>query len=649
VVCWRDERSDGGGWHGAKVLFIGRGMARSPRRSDLVKTLRLTAAQAAVRYLANQYICAPSGEVRYFAGVWAIFGHGNVAGLGEALYQARDELPTYRAHSEQGMANAAIAFAKQTRRARAMICTSSIGPGATNMVTSAALAHVNRLPVLFLPGDVFASRAPDPVLQQVESFSDATISANDCFRPVSRYFDRIARPEQLIDALPRAMNTLLDPAACGPVTLAFCQDIQAEAFDYPEAFFRRRLRSIRAPRADVRDIDRLANLLKAAQSPLIVAGGGVHYGQAQEILAAFSRDLRVPVAETQAGKGSLRWDHPFNLGSVGVTGTSAANEAAARADLVIGLGTRLQDFTTGSRALFTAPNRRLVQVNLAAYDAGKHEALGVVGDVSAVLTDLLRQLAGWHSSIDERRVAADVARWNLAWDEATQKTAARLPSDAQVIGAVWRSASDNSVVVCAAGGLPGELHKLWRSRSPSDYHVEYGYSCMGYEIAGGLGAKLACPERDVLVMVGDGSYLMLNSELATSVMLGLKLTVIVLNNKGFACINRLQRSTGGAAFNTLWQDSRGSVMPEIDFVAHAASLGAQALKVDSLDALEAALRQARSVEHSQVIVIDTDPAATTAAGGAWWDVAVPEVSTRREVRAARADLDGHRRQRRLGD
>ena len=614
-----------------------------------MKTIRCTAAQAAVRYLASQHVATASGEVPYFAGVWAIFGHGNVAGLGEALYAARDQIPTYRAHNEQAMAHAAIAFAKQLRRRRAMICTSSIGPGATNMVTAAALAHANRLPVLFLPGDTFSTRGPDPVLQQIESFADGTVSANDCFRPVSRYFDRIARPEQIIDALPHAMNTLLDPASCGPVTLAFCQDVQAEAYQYPEAFFRRRLWTIRRPPADAIEIDQLVTLLKSARTPLIVAGGGVHYSGAEKVLAAFASRTHIPVTETQAGKGALAWDHPFNLGSIGVTGTSSANAAAAKADLVIGIGTRFQDFTTGSRALFTAPNRRLVQINIASYDAGKHEASTVVGDAGAVLSELLDRFGDWRSNNDDAIIKSDIARWNVAWEDITAAPGGGLPSDAQVIGALWRNSSEKAVVVCAAGGLPGELHKLWRSREPDDYHVEYGYSCMGYEIAGGLGVKMAQPHRDVYVLVGDGSYLMLNSELTTSVTLGHRLVVIVVNNRGFACINRLQRGTGAAAFNTMWDGPQDTRVPDIDFVTHAASLGAIAEKVGSIEALEHALRRARQSERTHVIVIDTDPRITTEEGGAWWDVAIPEVSSRGEVDAARTASLGRRKNRRLGD
>jgi 3D-(3,5/4)-trihydroxycyclohexane-1,2-dione acylhydrolase (decyclizing) len=601
-----------------------------------VSTLRQTAAQAAVRYLANQYVARPAGEIRYFAGVWAIFGHGNVAGLGEALHSARDVLPTYRAHSEQAMAHAAIAYAKQMRRQRAMICTSSIGPGATNMVTAAALAHVNRLPVLFLPGDVFAGRAPDPVLQQIEDFTDGTVSANDCFRPVSRYFDRITRPEQILDALPRAMATLLDPASCGPVTLALCQDVQAEAFDFPKAFFRRHVWTVRAQPPDLREEDELVRLLHAAQSPLLVCGGGVLYSGAHAALAEFAEATDIPVAETQGGKGALKWNHPCNLGGIGVTGSSAANAAAAASDLVVGLGTRLQDFTTGSRALFRAPGRRLVQVNVAAYDAAKHGAIPVVGDAGAVLRRLQERLSGWRAPFGTRTMAAAVAEWNAAWEKATAPPEKSLPSDAQVIGALWRKAGADSVVVGAAGGLPGELHKLWRCRHAGDYHVEYGYSCMGYEIAGGLGVKLAEPHRHVHVLLGDGSYLMLNSELATSVMLAQKLIVTVLDNRGFACINRLQKAAGGAAFNTMWSDSRREILPEIDFAAHAASLGAIAEQVSTIAELEQALDRAKISDRTHVIVIQTDPLAVTEAGGAWWDVAIPEVSLRPEVAAARA-------------
>lgn len=600
---------------------------------------RLTAAQAAIRYLANQFIETGAGEVRYFAGAWAIFGHGNVAGLGEALYGARKALPTYRAHNEQAMAHAAIAYAKQMRRQRAMICTTSIGPGATNMVTAAALAHVNRLPVLLMPGDVYASRRPDPVLQQIEAFGDATVSANDCLRPVSRFFDRLTRPEQILDSLPRAMATLLDPAACGPATLAFCQDVQAEAFDFPAAFFEKRVWRIRTPPPEARDIEALAAALRGAKAPLVIAGGGVLYSGAEGALARLAEAAGLPVCETQAGKGALKWDHPSALGSIGVTGSSAANEAAAAADVVVALGTRLQDFTTGSRTLFA--NCKLFQVNVAPHDAHKHGAEAIVGDAGAVLDALARDLEGWRAPQAWREAnAARVSVWTKAVDAAIAAPAgADKPSDAQVIGAVQRVADEDAVVVCAAGGLPGELHKLWRTGKSGGYHLEYGYSCMGYEIAGGLGVKLAAPERDVYVMVGDGSYLMMNSEIATSVMLGKKLVIVVLDNRGFGCINRLQRSTGSASFNNLLADAEHETLPEIDFAAHAASMGAIAEKVADIAALEGALRRAKAADRTSVIVIDTDPMKTTEAGGWWWDVAPPEVSGSAAVRDARAAYD----------
>jgi 3D-(3,5/4)-trihydroxycyclohexane-1,2-dione acylhydrolase (decyclizing) len=594
-------------------------------------TVRLTAAQATVRWLMAQYVLIDGQELPYFAGAWAIFGHGNVAGLGEALHAVHEHFPTWRAHNEQGMAHAAIAYAKQMRRRRAMVCTTSIGPGATNMVTVAALAHVNRLPVLLLPGDVFAGRQPDPVLQQVEDFADGTVSANDCFRPVSRYFDRIVRPEQITDALPKALATMLDPATCGPATLGFCQDVQTEAFDYPESFFARRLWRARRQNADSGELDALVAALKAAKNPLLVAGGGVLYSEAEDALKALAEATGLAVAETQAGKGALAWNHPRALGSIGVTGSSAANAAAARADLVVGIGTRLADFTTGSRSLFA--HARKAQINVQPFDAHKHDALAVVGDARTVLQALSVALAGWRAPA----IAADeVEAWNAAVDAVTAAPAApNLPSDAQVIGAVQRSVDEDAIVVCAAGGLPGELHKLWRTSRSDGYHVEYGYSCMGYEIAGGLGVKMAAPDRDVVVMVGDGSYLMLNSELASSVMLGRKLIVVLLDNRGYGCINRLQHATGGAGFNNLLVDAAHEVLPSIDFAAHAASLGALSEHVGTIAELESAMARARAAERSYVVVIDTDPLKATEAGGWWWDVAVPEVSERPEVEAAR--------------
>ena len=612
--------------------------------------IRLTMAQAMVRYLINQYIDLGDGKVRFFAGVWAIFGHGNVAGLGEALHGCRDELPTYRAHNEQAMAHAAVAYAKTMRRHRAMICTSSIGPGATNMVTAAALAHVNRLPVLFLPGDVFANRQPDPVLQQLEDFGDGTVTANDCFRPISQYFDRITRPEQILQALPGAMAVLTDPANCGPVTLAICQDVQAEAYDFPESFFAERKWHIRRQPPDEREMAALVSLVEKSKRPLIIAGGGVLYSGAEARLSGFAENTAIPVAETQAGKGALDWRHPYYLGAIGVTGSTAANEAAEEADLVIGIGTRLQDFTTGSRALFKNPECRLAQVNVVAFDGAKHGALGVVGDARVVLEQLDLRLkeyripAPWHDANARR-----ISHWNDLAETAMQDRAKGLPGDAEVIGAVGRQADGQAIVVGAAGGLPGELHRLWRTSEPGGYHVEYGYSCMGYEIAGGLGVKMAAPQREVYVMVGDGSYLMLNSEIATSVMLGLKLIIVVLDNRGFACINRLQNATGNASFNNLLRDALHQSLPDIDFAAHAKSLGATSQKVANIGELEDALKEAKGAPSTHVIVIDTDPAKTTEAGGHWWDVAVPEVSARKEVDAARRAYDKAIRKRRQAD
>jgi 3D-(3,5/4)-trihydroxycyclohexane-1,2-dione acylhydrolase (decyclizing) len=613
----------------------------------MTKTIRLTMAQALTRFMAHQMTMIDGEKLPIFGGVWAIFGHGNVAGLGEALYQMRDELSTFRAHNEQGMAHAAIAFAKASFRRRFMAATSSIGPGATNMVTAAALAHVNRLPVLFLPGDVFANRAPDPVLQQVESFGDGTVSANDVFRPVSRYFDRITRPEQIIPALARTMQVLTDPAECGPVTLSLCQDVQAEAFDYPESFFAERVWISRRPQPDAGELDAAVVALKASKKPVIIAGGGVLYSEAAATLKAFAERHGIPVMETNAGKSSLPHDHPLNMGSVGVTGSSASNLLAEQADVVLAVGSRLQDFTTGSWALFKADGVKIVGLNAQLFDAGKHRALPLVADAKAGLEALEARLGGWKTA-DAWTSAARTAKddWLKAAKAVTDPTNA-LPSDAQVIGAVHRARGSKATLVCASGGLPGELHKLWPAGEPGSYHMEYGYSTMGYEIAGGLGVKLAKPDHDVIVMLGDGSYMMMNSEIATSVMLGQKLTIVVLDNRGFGCINRLQMATGGANFNNLLKDAKHEVLPEIDFAAHAASMGAWTKKVGSVGELETALNEAAGIERTTVLVIDTDPLISTDAGGHWWDVAVPEVSARPSVNKARKDYEEKRKMQRV--
>ncbi|MEX2649609.1 MAG: 3D-(3,5/4)-trihydroxycyclohexane-1,2-dione acylhydrolase (decyclizing) [Alphaproteobacteria bacterium] len=600
---------------------------------------RLTMAQALVRYLAAQEIEIDGRPMPLFAGMWAIFGHGNVAGLGQALHEARDRLPTYRAHNEQAMAHAAIAFAKANDRRRMMACTTSIGPGATNMVTAAAVAHVNRLPILLLPGDVFANRRPGPVLQEIESFDDATISANDCFKPVSRFWDRIERPEQILASLPAAMAVLTDPARCGPVTLALCQDVQAEAFDVPESFLAPRRHRVRRPGPDPSELAAAARRIAAAERPLIIAGGGVHYALATATLAGFAERHGVPVAETQAGKGALPWSHSRSVGAIGVTGTSPANALAAEADCILAIGTRLGDFTTASRSLFGTLGAGLVQLNVTAFDAAKHGATPLVADAGRGLEELGAALGDWQAPAAWTERAQDLARaWHTTVDRVTSPGNATRPSDAQVLGAVNRRAGENAIVVAAAGGLPGELHKLWRAERPGGYHLEYGYSCMGYEIAGGLGVKLARPEREVFVLVGDGSYLMMNSEIATSVMLGAKLIVVLLDNGGFGCIDRLQRACGGAPFNNLLTDARhaSAGAPGIDFRAHAESLGASAERVTGIAELEAALARARAADRTAVIVIETDPASATAEGGAWWDVPVPALSPRPEARDARA-------------
>ncbi len=618
-----------------------------------MSSLRLTMAQALVRFLAAQRTTWQGRDVPLFGGVWAIFGHGNVAGVGEALSRHRVDLPTYRAHNEQAMAHAAIAYAKAHFRRRMMACTTSIGPGATNLITAAATAHVNRLPVLLLPGDVFVSRAPDPVLQQLEASADGTVSVNDCFRPVSRYFDRIVHPAQLLTALPRAMSVLTDPAQCGPVTLALPQDVQAMACDYPEAFFAPRVHLFAAPLPRDDEMEAAAALVRGARRPVLIAGGGVLYSEGgAEALRRFAETHRVPVAETQAGKGALPWDHALQAGAIGVTGATAANALAHEADVVLAAGTRLSDFTTGSHSLF--PQAAVVGVNVNALDATKMRALPVVADAAAALDALSRRLERWSAAPEWQERSVNEAK---AWRDSVSRIVAvreivppALPYDGEVIGAVQRTHPDSAahdVVVCAAGSLPGELHKLWRVARPGAYHVEYGYSCMGYEIAGAIGVKMAQPDREVVVLVGDGSYLMLNSELATSVMLGTKLVVVVLDNRGYGCIHRLQQACGGEAFNNLLADcaAAGAEAPAIDFAAHARSLGALAEHARTIPEVEAALLRARAAERTSVVVIDTDPRRATEAGGWWWEVAVPEVSASEAVREARAAYEQGKRAR----
>lgn len=608
-----------------------------------MKTVRLTTTQALVRHLAALRIEQADGSVvPYCGGVFSIFGHGNVAGLGEALWAGREQITTYRAHNEQAMAHAAIAYSKAHFRQRIMAVTTSIGPGATNLVTAAALAHVNRLPVLLLPGDSFTTRAPDPVLQQLEDFSQGDLSVNDAFRPVTRYFDRITAPQQILTALPRAVQVMTDPAQCGPVCLSLPQDVQTFAFDCPESFLEPEMLRIRRPAPDAGELARAATLIRGAQRPVIVAGGGVLYSQAWDALRQFAEAHGVPVVESQAGKSSLPWDHPLNLGAVGVTGSPAANEIAANADLVLAVGTRLQDFTTGSHSLFA--QARILSLNVQSFDAGKQHGTPLVADARTGLAQLSAAVSGWRAEAAwTTRAQTLAAAWVQRVTELTTRVPTdTLPYDAEVIGAVRDSAPApqdspaHDVAVCAAGTLPAELHKLWRAARPGNYHMEYGFSCMGYEIAGGLGIKMARPEQEVIVMVGDGSYMMMNSEIATSVMLGKKLIIVVLDNRGYGCIQRLQLASGSPRFNNMLDDCipEGGNPSQIDFAMHARSMGADAVHVANVAELKTAMVRARAATRTQVLVIDTTHTRTTDDGGCWWEVAIPEVSERAEVNAA---------------
>jgi 3D-(3,5/4)-trihydroxycyclohexane-1,2-dione acylhydrolase (decyclizing) len=620
---------------------------------NAIKTTRLTMAQALVAHLGALRAEMADGSVQpYCAGVFSIFGHGNVAGLGEALWAGRASLPTWRAHNEQAMAHAAIAYGKAQFRQRIMAVTTSIGPGATNLVTAAALAHVNRLPVLLLPGDTFSSRAPDPVLQQLEDFSQGDLSANDALRPVTRYFDRINRAEQILTALPRAIQVMTDPATCGPVCLALPQDVQTHAFDCPTSFLLPDVIRFRRPAPDTQELTRAAALVKSSKRLLIVAGGGVLYSQAWDALRAFAQTHGVPVVETQAGKSSLPWNHLLNMGAVGVTGSPAANALASEADVVLAIGTRLQDFTTGSHSLFA--DAQLVSLNVQAMDAAKWHGAALVADARVGLDLLSAAVGSWKADAAWTARAHNLAAtWVKRVTEVTTATPSNtLPYDAEVIGAVRDStphSDTRDIVVCAAGTLPAELHKLWRAALPGNYHMEYGYSCMGYEIAGGLGVKMAQPDKEVIVMVGDGSYMMMNSEIATSVMLGHKLIIVVLDNRGYGCIQRLQLATGSPRFNNMLDDCvpPGGNLSEIDFAMHACSMGAQAVHVAHIAELKTAMVAARAASRTQVIVIDTTHTRTTDDGGCWWEVAVPEVSTRAEVNAAHAQYVTQKQNQRL--
>jgi 3D-(3,5/4)-trihydroxycyclohexane-1,2-dione acylhydrolase (decyclizing) len=618
-------------------------MAGSARRGAY---RRLTTAQALVEFLASQYSERDGVERRLFPGVFGIFGHGNLAGVGQALHQIGDRLRFYFARNEQAMVHVAAGYAKMAGRLQTFACTSSVGPGATNMITAAAGATINRVPVLLLPGDIFATRRVAPVLQQLESSSSQDFSVNDAFKPVSRYWDRINRPEQLVTSVVEATRVLTSPAETGAVTLALPEDVQSEAFDFPEALFEKRVWSIRRPRPEPEALARAAALIRSARKPLLVAGGGVLYSEASDTLRAFAAASGIPVGETQAGKGALPFDDPRALGAIGVTGTPGANAMAREADLVIGVGTRYSDFTTASKTAFQDEAVRFVNVNVCEFDAYKHAGLPLVGDARAALLALGEALAGFcaDASWTER-----AAVFNREWDAEVARIYGRghqpLPSQGEVIGAVNSFAGARDVVVCAAGSLPGDLHKLWRTRDPKGYHLEYGYSCMGYEVAGAIGVKLAAPDREVYALVGDGSWLMMSSELVTALQEGVKITVVLIDNGGFASIGGLSEAVGSGGFGTRYRfrGEDGQLSGErmrVDFAANARSLGACVWEARTIADLEHALREARKAPRSSVIVIETDREARVGGYESWWDVPPAEVSTQEAVQRARAAYEG---------
>lgn len=611
-------------------------------------TVRLTMAQALVRYLCNQFTLIDGERVPLFAGVFAIFGHGNVTCLSEALEQVQDVLPTWRGQNEQSMALAAIGFAKARKRRQIMVAAASIGPGAANMVTAAGVAHANRLPVLLLAGDTFANRVPDPVLQQVEHFNDPTITVNDAFRAVTRYWDRIVLPEQILSSLPQAVAAMLDPADCGPAFIGLAQDTQERAFDYPLAFFEPVLWRIPRPRPDRGALTEAAGLLKAARRPLIISGGGVRYSGAAGALADFAARRGIPVSETIAGKGALTHEHPVHVGPVGILGSTSANALAAEADVILAIGTRLQDFTTGSWTAFSR-DAKFISVNTARYDATKHRALAVVGDALETISELDAALGDW--AADPALMAkgkALFADWNRLLDQHQTADNAPVPTYAQVVGVLNRAASPDDVLIAAAGGTPGEVTKGWRVKNPDTFDCEFGFSCMGYEIPAGWGAAMALGGRGTpIVMIGDGTYMMMNSDIYSSVLTGHKMIVVVCDNGGYAVINRLQQAKGVPGFNNLLADCRVKDAFSVDFVRHAEAMGALGRRAESLADLEAALDWAQTTDRTTVISIVSDAHAWVP-GDADWDVGVPEVSVLESVKAARRAQEKIREQQRIG-
>jgi len=620
-------------------------------------TVRLTVAQATVRFLAQQWSERDGVEQRLVEGVFGIFGHGNVAGVGQALLEMETEdphvLPYYLARNEQGMVHASAAFARMRNRLATLACTASIGPGSTNMLTGAALATINRLPVLLLPSDIFATRVSSPVLQELESPAGYDVTVNDAFRPLSRFFDRVWRPEQLPAALLGAMRVLTDPVETGAVTVCLPQDVQAEAHDWPAELFAKRVWHVARPLPEPAALARALDVVRSARRPLVVAGGGVGYSAATDALRAFAEATGIPVAETQAGKGSLPYDHPLSVGAVGSTGTTAANALAREADVVIGIGTRYSDFTTASRTAFQDPDVRFVNVNVAPIDAHKHAGVSVLADARETLTAATEALAGWRTDPSYQQRAADLAQeWDATVEHAYTLGHGPLPAQSEVIGVVNEVSGPRDVVVCAAGSMPGDLHKLWRTRDPKGYHVEYGYSCMGYEVAGGLGVKMACPDRDVYVMVGDGSYLMMAQELVTAVQENLKLIVVLVQNHGFHSIGDLSENLGSQRFGTRYRfrdETSGRLDGErlpVDLAANAESLGATVLRATTVDDFRAKLVEARSVPGPVVVHVETDPLVNAPSSESWWDVVVPETAALDSTQQARKTYDEHKRDQR---
>jgi 3D-(3,5/4)-trihydroxycyclohexane-1,2-dione acylhydrolase (decyclizing) len=621
------------------------------------ETVRLTVAQAVVRFLAQQYSERDGTEQRLVPGVFGIFGHGNVAGVGQALLQAAQtgeaDLPYYLARNEQGMVHASVGFARMRNRLQAMACTASIGPGSTNMITGAALATINRIPVLLLPSDSFATRVASPVLQELEDPRSNDVSVNDTFRPVSRFFDRVNRPEQLPSALLGAMRVLTDPVDTGAVTIALPQDVQAEAHDWPVELFRRRVWPIARPVPEPAALTRAADIIRSARRPLIVAGGGVLYSEAQDALRELAEATGIPVSDTQAGKGALLWDHPCAVGGLGSTGSPVANALAAEADVVIGVGTRYSDFTTASRTVFQAEDVRFVNLNVARFDAAKHAGTALVADAREGLTALTAVLAGYRVDVGYTLAFTEHnARWAAVVDESFTLGHQPLPAQTEVIGALAEVMGDRDVIVQAAGSLPGDLQMLWRATDPKNYHVEYGYSCMGYEIAGALGIKMAAPDREVFAMVGDGSYLMMAQEIVTAVSEGIKLNIVLVQNQGFASIGSLSESLGSQRFGTSYRYRNpatgmldGGVLP-VDLAANAESLGADVLRVSTIAELKVALAKSRSAERTTVVYIETDPLAPVPSSESWWDVPVSAISELDTTRAARSTYEAQQRRQR---